>query len=128
MINEERVALMTHLAQFDEKEAGQCAALSRYFHGDYVLLEVVKAAFYATVSFGMLLGIYLLYNMEELMESMYELDLFAMASSLLAAYGKLVLLYCIIALLVSTFRHLRAQKKIRKYYQNLKKLNNMYYK
>lgn len=127
MLNEEKVILMTKLASYEKREGKENMAIGRYFRGDYISLNLLKAVLVATVSFFIGFAVYLLYNIEELLENIYEIDFFALARNAISCYVVFVVAYCCISYIVSVFRYAKARKGIRRYYHNLKKLNAMYH-
>lgn len=126
MLNEEKIILMTKLASYEKHEGKESMAISKYFRGDYISLHLLKSVVLATIAYAIGLGLYLLYNMEDLLEELYTLDFAYMARNFISAYVIFVVAYCCLTYLIFTYRYVKAQKSIRRYYHNLKKLNAMY--
>lgn len=126
MLNEEKIILMTKLASYEKHEGKESMAISKYFRGDYISLHLLKSVVLATIAYAIGLGLYLLYNMEDLLEELYTLDFAYMARNFISAYVIFVVAYCCLTHLIFTYRYVKAQKSIRRYYHNLKKLNAMY--
>lgn len=126
MLNEERIVLMTKLASYEQKEGKKNIAVGSFFRSDYLAIRVLKAIFCATISFLAGFAIYIIYNFEAFMQDIYKMDLIRFAQNVLIYYGILVVSYGVLAYIISFVRYARAQKKLRLYYQNLKKLNSMY--
>ncbi len=126
MLNEEKVILMTKLAAYEKNEGKQNMAIGKYFRGDYISLNLLKSVITATIAFFVGVGLYLLYNLENLMEQIYELDFMLIAKNTITIYVAFVVVYCCISYIVFTCKFVKAKKNIRRYYHNLKKLNAMY--
>lgn len=125
MLNEEKVILMTKLASYEKGEGKKNVEICKYFRGDYISLNLLKAVLSVTFAFFIGFGLYLLCNIEELMENIYQLDFMLFARNVITAYVITVVLYCCISYIVSIFRYMNAKKGIRRYYHNLKKLSAM---
>ena len=128
MVNEEKVILMTRLASYEDKEGRKCQKVADYFRGDFIVIQVAKALISATISFCILFGLYMVYNLEEFMANIYKMDLVSYAKNILTYYVYLLVVYFAISYLLSVWRYYRAKKSLRNYYQNLKKLDTLYKK
>ena len=126
MLNEERIILMTKLASYEKNEGKKSMAIGKYFRGDYIALNLLKAWISSTIAFFIGMGLYLLYNMEELMEELYNIDFAYFAKNIISTYVIFVIVYCCLTYIIYAYRYMKAKKSIRRYYNNLKKLNAMY--
>lgn len=127
MLNEDRIVLMTKLASYEKREGKKNMAIGKYFRGDYLTWNVLKSVVSATIAFFIGFGLYLLYNIESLLENLYNMDFLLFAKNSISIYVVFVVVYCCLTYIIFTFRYARARKNIRRYYQNLKKLNAMYH-
>jgi len=125
MLNEEKIVLMTKLASYEKREGKESMAIGRYFRGDYVSLHLLKSVILATIAYAVGVGIYLLYNIEDLLEQIYSLDFAYMARNFISIYVIFVVAYCCLTYIVFTHRYIKAKKSIRRYQHNLKKLSAM---
>ncbi|MCL2718923.1 MAG: hypothetical protein FWE14_09125 [Lachnospiraceae bacterium] len=126
MINEERVILMTKLASYERGPGKKNVTISNFFRSDYIGLQLLKSVIYATMATAIVLGVYLFYHFEDLMQDIYELDLIETGKEILKYYLILVVVYCGISYAVYSYRYHKARKNIRNYNQNLRKLTQMY--
>lgn len=126
MLNEERIILMTKMASYEEGEGKKNIAIGRYFRSDYIALQVLKGVLCATIGFGIIFGLFLLYDFEGFMQEIYKMDLIAFAQRILLYYGIFVVVYGGICYGVCAYRYAKAKKSLKHYYQNLKKLNSLY--
>ncbi len=126
MINEERIALMTRMAAYEEGEGRENIAVGKYFRSDYIGLQVLKSVIGATLAFAVALGLYILYDFEAFMQDIYKLDVAGTLKNLLILYGVCMVVYGIISYLVYSYRYSRARENLKQYYNNLKKLNSLY--
>lgn len=80
-------------------------------------MTIAAAVFYAG---------YVFYNLENFLNSIYEIDWIEYAKMLLTRYLVLVIGYALITYMVYAYRYTKAQKNLKKYYGRLKALNAMY--
>ncbi|MCL2253829.1 MAG: hypothetical protein FWC09_05230 [Lachnospiraceae bacterium] len=126
MINEERVILMTKLASYERGPGKKNVAISSFFRSDYIGFQILKSAICATMAFAIVVGVYLFYHFEDLMQDIYQLDLIETGKELLKYYLILVGVYCAISYAVYSYRYHKARKSLKNYYQHLRKLTQMY--
>lgn len=126
MINEEKVILMTRMASYEDGKGKNDIKILNYFRGDYIGFQVLKSVISATIVFFLLLGVYVLYHFETLMQDIYNMDLLAFGKSIIILYLCVVLAYGVISYVVYSFRYSKAKKSLKTYYSNLKKLSGMY--
>lgn len=126
MVNEERVILMTKMATYEKKEGRENENIGNYFRSDYIAIQVIKAVFSATFAFLIGFALYIFYDFEVFMQDIYKIDLMAFAKNIFMYYVAFVIIYGVITYLFFTFRYAKAKNSLRKYYQNLKKLNSLY--
>lgn len=126
MLNEERIILMTHMASYEEHEGKKNMAIAKYFRSDYITIQVIKSVVSATIAYLIGFAIYIFYDFEVFMQDIYKIDLFAFGRNVLMYYLVTVVSYSVISYLICSARYAGAKKSLRRYYQNLKKLNKMY--
>lgn len=126
MLNEERIILMTKMASYEENEGKKNVAIGSYFRSDYIAIQVIKSVLCATLAFGIVFGLFLLYDFEVFMQEIYKMDLFTFAQNIFIYYGVTVVTYGIISYIICSFQYSKAKKSLKCYYQNLKKLNSLY--
>lgn len=126
MLNEERVILMTKMASYEENEGKKNLEIGNYFRGDYIAVQVLKSLLGVTVAFAIGFALYLLYDFEGFMQNFYKMDLISFAKNTLLYYILVVVVYGFISYEVYSYRYTKAKKSLKRYYNNLKKLNTMY--
>ena len=126
MLNEERVILMTRMASYEKGEGRKNVKIGNYFRSDYIAVQVLKSIICSTIAFLVMFGLYILYNLETLMQELSTMDLFAFAQDVVTKYGIFVVGYGVLTYVVGSWRHVMAKKSLRNYYHNLKKLSSLY--
>lgn len=126
MLNEERVILMTKMASYEEGEGKKNMSLGRYFRGDYISLQLLRAFFSSTIAYLLGFGLYVLYDFETLIADIYKMDLFVFAKNIIMWYAIFVVGYCVVTYAICAYRYAQAKKSLKLYYHNLKKLDSLY--
>lgn len=126
MINEEKVALMTKLAIYEQHEEKKDIPLTRFYEEDYVKLGCLRTAISSTFGYFVFIAAYIYMNNEELLAKINEIDYFAMAKNLITGYLITLVVFFIFAFFVYTFRYQKARKGLMQYNQNLKRLMRLY--
>jgi len=126
MLNEERIILMTKMASYEENEGKKNVAIGKYFRSDYIALQVLKSVISATLAYGVVFGLFVLYDFEIFMQDIYKMDLIEFAKNVLIWYGVVVVAFGVISYIVYSFRYAKARKNLKRYYNNLKRLNSLY--
>ena len=100
MLNKDRVILMTKMASYEENEGKKNIAICKYFRGDYIGWQVIKSVIASTVAFFVVLAAYVLYDFENFLEEIYEIDLVVYAKKIVFAYVCVVVVYALIAYII----------------------------
>lgn len=128
MLNEERVILMTKLASYESGEGRKYVRVGAYFRDDYMAYHILGSFLSGTISFLLLLGLYVLYTFEDFMQDIYKIDIMVYAKNILVWYVVFIVAYLIFTYLVYSFKFRKARKSQKVFRQNLKRLSAMYQK
>ena len=126
MLNQERIILMTKMASYEEGEGKRNMSLGRYFRGDYISIQLLRAFFSSTIAYLLGFGLYVLYDFETLIADIYKMDLFVFAKNIIMWYAIFVVGYCVVTYAICAYRYAQAKKSLKLYYHNLKKLDSLY--
>lgn len=126
MMNEERIKLMTRMAAYEKGEHKKNKTIVSFFKSDYISMQMLKSVIASTVSFGIMLGLYALYDFEVFMKEIYKMDLFDFAKSVIILYLIMLGIILVITYVVSIYKYNRALQSTKVYYANLKKLSQLY--
>ena len=126
MLNKDRVILMTRMASYEAGEGKKHMDVVRFFKGDYIAVGILKAIVCGTLSFGLILGLYVYYNFESFMSNMYDMDILAFVRSILTKYAWFLGIYVLITYIVCTLRYDSSRRKLKRYFRNLTVLKKMY--
>lgn len=126
MLNEERVILMTKMASYEENEGRKNVNIGNYFRDDYISIQVIKSVLCATIAYLIVFALFVFYDFETFMQDIYKMDLLEFGKNVLFYYVVTVASYGVLSYLVCSYRYTKAKKSLKRYYQNLKKLNSLY--
>lgn len=126
MLNAEKVILMTRMASYEAGEGKQNVAIGKYFRSDYIRMQIIKSVIYATVAFLIVTALFVLMDLETFMGDIYQMDLIEYARGVLLWYVIFVVAYGVISYIVYTLRYRKAKKHLKTYFNNLKRLSEMY--
>ncbi len=126
MLNEDRVILMTRMAAYEAGEGKKHMNVVRFFKGDYVAVGILKAMVCATVSYALIIGLYIYYNFDVFLSNMYDMDILEFVRGILIKYAWFLGIYVLITYIVCTIRYNYSRRKLKRYYKNLWVLKKMY--
>ncbi len=117
---------MTKAAIFEQKEERKALAINRFFQVDYVVYGMLKSFVSLTIAFVLAVGVWVIYHAEELMTEKSVADLFGLAKQVGISYVVALVLFLLISLAVYCVQYYRAQKRLRGYRSQLRKLAKVY--
>lgn len=128
MLSENKIRLMTRAAIFDKREGEKDARMDAYFKGDYISSQLLRSFLCATLAFGILLGLYAIYNFESLMLSVYSMDLAAFIGRIAVYYLIFTAVVLLATLLLYARRYERMRRKLHGYYRMMSALAKYYHR
>lgn len=126
MISEQRVKLMTRLAAYEQKEGKKNEEIGSYFRGDYISLQVLKSIINATLAFALIVALFVLYDSELFLSDIYKIDILDYVKKLILYYFIFTGVYVLISYVVYAIKYRKAKKRLKVYFNNLKRLQILY--
>lgn len=126
MVNEERLRHMIKMSEFDTNDGKQCKPMIQYARNDYVSMQLLKSFITGTLCYGLIFGLWCLYSMEDLMERLNKVDIKGLLISGVVLYLIFMLFYMGATYVIFNMKYTQGRKKVKKYYNSLKKVNQMY--
>ena len=126
MVNEDRIKLMTRMAAYEKEEHKKNKTIVSFFKSDYISMQMLKSTVYTTIAFGIMFGLYILYDFEVFMKEIYQMDIFEFAKSVIIIYMIFTGIILVITYVVSLYQYNRALQSAKLYYANLKKMSRIY--
>ena len=126
MLNEDRIELMTKMAAYESRQGKKDLTVNEFFRGDYISFQVFKSALYATIGFGLVIVMYILYDLEGFLTDFYKMDVAEFVKDIAMKYAVVLVIYLLISYFVYAYRFSRAKKHMKKYLSQLNELETMY--
>lgn len=126
MVNEERLHYMIKMAEFDTNDRQASRPMMQYARRDYVSLQLLKSFIVGTIAFGVLFALWALYSMDSLLGRMNNMDFMDILLVVGILYGVFIVIYLLATYLVYNLKYTEGRRKVKKYYNGLKKVNAMY--
>lgn len=126
MVNEERLQYMIKMAVFDTDEGKECKPMTQYARKDYVSMKLLGSFVYGTIGFLILLAMWAVYSSEQLMNEINTTNIQGFLISIAIRYVVFMAIYLAVTYAVYNQRYTRGRKRVKKYYNNLKKLSQIY--
>lgn len=117
---------MIKMASFDTYEGKACRPMEQYARRDYVALKMLGSFVSGTLAFAIIFGTWALYSMERLMDEINTMDIPSFLTDVAVRYIVFLAVYLLITSVVYNTRYTAGRKKVKRYYQNVKKLNRIY--
>lgn len=100
--------------------------MMQYARRDYVSLQLLKSFIVGTIAFGVLFALWALYSMDSLLGRMNNMDFMDILLVVGILYGVFIVIYLLATYLVYNLKYTEGRRKVKKYYNGLKKVNAMY--
>lgn len=125
MLNERKIRLMTKTAIYEKNKGKDDMKLNMYTGSDYVRFNILKTVLGATVTAILVFAMFIFYEMEQVMTDVMKLDYYKIGREALTLYIIFVVAYAIIAFFVYQHRFSKAKKRLKKFRQNLEKIDSI---
>ncbi len=126
MLSEEKIRLMTELAMFEKNHASKMKTVSQYFKNDYISRSLIRGFVSYTLCSIFLFGMWILFNVEVVLNSAGMDELKGLAFRGGALYLGGLFLYVILTVVIYGERYDYSEKMSRIYMVKLKHLDNRY--
>lgn len=126
MLNENKVKMMTKMAIYEKNEGKKMLKTARYFKGDFVAFAVLKSIIAATFAYIIMVIMYVMCNFESLIADINSINYTQMGKTLGIYYIAIIIVFSIIAGIVSAYQYEASRKGLKKYFSRLSKLERFY--
>lgn len=126
MLNEDKIKLMTGIAMFEKREGKNIFPANRYFQSDYISSRMFRSFFSYTLCFILCVLIWVLYNIERLLNAMNLDEVLVIVRQGGILYGIGLLVYLVITFRVCQKRYEYAKRGMKVYVAKLKRLEKRY--
>lgn len=122
MIDEKKVSLMTRLTIYEKNENHGTLSMSKYYKTDYVRFNVLKSLVAASITYWILVVIYVGLHYDDLLANINEMDYFDAVTKLLMGYVICCLIYYAFSSVLYRKRYETAVPELTQYNSDLKDL------
>ena len=97
MLKEEKIHLMTRLAFYEKREGKHTIPIGKYYKKDYVALKMLQTAFTTAIAYFCILALWVLGQMEELLEGLKNRNFAAMGFGVIFGFVAIEAVFLAIA-------------------------------
>lgn len=126
MLNEEKIRLMTGIAMYEKKAEKETFPVTRYFKDDYIGVHLIRSFLAYTVISVCMAGVWLLYQIEDILNTMDISILIAAAKEIGILYLIGLAFYLAVTYSVYEKRYEKADKSMKIYLAKLRRLEKKY--
>ncbi len=126
MLNENKVKMMTKMAIYEKNEGRKSLKTAKYYKTDFIAFGVLKSLITTTIAYVILVVMVVMCNLEDMLAQANDLDYVAMGKQMCVYYVVMLLVFSIIAGVVSAYRYEQYKKGLKKYSSRLSKLERFY--
>lgn len=126
MLNEDKIKLMTGIAMFEKREGKRIFPVNRYFRSDYISRHMFRSFFSYTICYLLCAMIWVLYHMEQLLNTLDIGELVGAGKYAVFLYGSGLFLYLLITWLIYRKRYEYSKRGMKVYVAKLKRLEKRY--
>ena len=102
MLNDDKIRLMNEIALFEKKERKRERPAEVFFRRDYVAKHMLQSFFAWTLSYGLLLGVVMLYILERILNTVDVMEVVKYARTGILIYLAGLAVFEIITVIVTT--------------------------
>lgn len=125
MLNEDKIRLMTKLASYEQGKGKKDLEISKYFKADYISLNMIKSFFSATIAYVFMLFIWLLFQMDGIMQNSAGIDFAQTGFKIVGLYIVFLVVYMTITRFVYARRFHDTRANLKEYNHELKHLERI---
>ena len=126
MLNEDKIRLMTGIAMYEKKAEKDVFPVTRFFKSDYIGSHMIRSFITYTVACLMFVGMWILYQIEDIFNTMDISVLLSSAKYIGLIYLIGLVFYMLVTLIVYSKRYNMASKSLKVYQAKLRRLEKKY--
>ncbi len=114
------------MAAYESGDGKKNLKIGNYYKSDYISWNLVKSFVSATLAYLICLGIYIAYNIEYLLQEIYNMDLMLFLQDILVKYVVFLLAYQFFAYIFYYIQYQKVRNSLQSYYRRLNELIKIY--
>ena len=123
MPDQERIRLMTKLAILEKENGKELRRIEESYRSDYIGIPMLKNTLRVTVAFLVILAVWMVCNVDFVLNIFTEGQMKLLLLGILAAYVTIILITWIVTFLYASMEYYRVQSLEQKYQELLKLLD-----
>ena len=123
MPDQERIRLMTKLAILEKENGRELRRIEESYRSDYIGIPMLKNTLRVTVAFLVILAVWMVCNVDFVLNIFTEGQMKLLLLGILAAYVTIILITWIVSFLYASMEYCRVQSLEQKYQELLKLLD-----
>ena len=121
----QRLGEMIRMAAYEEKKGAGHQDILRYYRSDYVALQMIRTAICTTIAYGLILGLFVASNAEEILARFGRIDLPWVITALIVIYLVMLVVWLFVTFGLSMHRYNKEAEKLGAYKRHLGNLKEM---
>lgn len=126
MVNNDKVALMTHLAIYENDYGRESDLLQRYHKRDYIRMNSLKTFFISTAAFILMIALYCCISADHFMVRLQDVDVKKVCIIAGLIYAVFIKINIWISNVVMGRRYEKARGRSYRYYRQMTELEKLY--
>lgn len=126
MIQQDKLKTMTQLALYEKKRGKKDLTIYTYQREDFIRFQGLKTMIATTIAFLIIIGFIVAWNLEVIISHFDTYDYKRIGLIILAAYIVFLIFFMKITSNQSRDTYNEVRPRVRKYYRNLKKMEEFY--
>ncbi len=118
--------MMTKMAIYEKNEGRKSLKTAKYYKTDFIAFGVLKNIITTTIAYVIIVVLVIMCNLENLLAQANELNYVAMGKQICVGYIIMLVVFSVIAGLVSAYRYEQYKKGLKRYSSRLSKLERFY--
>lgn len=126
LLNENKIKMMTKMAIYEKNEGKRMLKTAKYYKGDFVTFAILKNVITTTFAYIIIVIMYILCNFERIISDINSLNYTQIGRSVGLYYIIMLVVFSVIAGIVSAHRYESSRKGLKRYFSRLSKLERFY--
>lgn len=126
MVNEEKTRIMIKIAQYESELGGKVINEGGYYKTDYVRMHTLSAVLNVSVAYIFVLVLVALYNVDYIFLNFVTINYAKLFIEIFMPYISIIIICVFVSNIYFTSKYKNSREEIKKYYTELKRLEQYY--
>ncbi len=115
MLDKEKIRWMTQASIYEKEQGKKDLKRNSYFLSDYIRVHLIENIVWVTVAYLLIAVLYALYDLDNIMNMLVDLEIVGLAQQIVAAYVVLLAVYSVISVALYWVRYRSSIKRVKRY-------------